>query len=94
MEKRTLLLFMQRILHNESPERAKLALIQLQQILRAQGADDEAQRLVADTLKSLPEAIDIATRQEFISEEDVALAKKRALRREEYEFRMARTGRC
>ena len=35
MEKRTLLLFMQRILHNETQERAQLALKQLQKRLAA-----------------------------------------------------------
>ncbi len=94
MEKRTLLLFMQRILHNETQERAQLALKQLQQILRTQGADADTLRLVENTLESLPEAIDIATRQEFISEEDLAIAIKRAARRKDYEFRMARMGRC
>lgn len=93
MNKRTLLLFIQRILSNGSDERAQLSLRQLAEILKMQDAPHEFIELTESSADALPEAKAVAM-DSTLSEEALREAISRAERRRRWEAAAAQRGRC
>ena len=93
MNRKTLLLFIERILENGSQGKAETSLRQLKSILVIQNADPKLIRLVDQTLLSVPEAKEEAEKS-ALSEESIEIAFKRAEQRKERERMMEMRGRC
>lgn len=93
MTRDSLLHFMKRILEKGSPEKSKESLQQLKEILEMQNAEMELIGLVESTLVSIPEAKELA-KKDNLSEANLAIAFRRAAERRRREEELANRGRC
>lgn len=92
MDERSLMTFIKKILQNGSPEKAKISLYQLADILSLQKAYPEQIRLVKDTAESIPEAREAAAKPVFLKPDFVLAIRASEKRRREEE--MNSRGRC
>ena len=92
MDERSLMTFIKKILQNGSPEKAKISLYQLADILSLQKAYPEQIRLVKDTAESIPEAREAAAMPVFLKPDLVLAIRASEKRRREEE--MNSRGRC
>lgn len=95
MDKGTLLLFIERIIHNCNGDASKiqLSLKQLQEILEVQNAPADVRGIIAVTIGSEKELRDYE-KKERITMADIENANKHAAERRRIEAELARNGRC
>lgn len=94
MDKKTLLIFMKRILDSGSQVKSNVALKQLRNILSEQGADRELVKIVDDAIDSMPEVKDMAKLKASLTESDLKIAAGRAEDRRRRAAESANRGRC
>ena len=80
MDKKTLLIFVRRILNGASIEKSKRSLLQLYEILKEQGADESVIKMIEKIIKSVPEMKEFSEK-DFLTEADVIIAERRARER-------------
>ena len=93
MDKKTLMIFAQRIFRSSSQEKAIISLRQLKKLLEEPGTDKNNLDLLDQMMESAPEMKAISGRI-LLTEEDVAIAVRRANERKAREAMATRFGRC
>lgn len=94
MNDKTLLIFLQKILANGSHSKASVSIGQLVEILKSQNADDQLISIAEKALASIPEAAELAKKNNSLSSNDLEIAAKRAEERKKREQAMRSYGRC
>ncbi len=94
MQKTTLYQFLQRILKCGSQDKARLSLLQLQEVLELQNADAAMLRAVSEAINVLPDAMECAQKEPSFGEKELSIAIQRYEMRKQREAAMARMGRC
>ncbi len=93
MDKKTLLIFAKRIFNSSSEMKAKVALRQLQTLLKEQGESQSKIDLIEKMISSAPEMKEMAQKV-ILTEDDVNIAKRRADERRQREEAARHYGRC
>ena len=94
MQRNTLYQFLQRILRCGNQEKARLSLLQLQEILELQNADAAMLRAVSVAIDTLPDVMECAQKGPSFGEKELSIAVQRHEMRKQREAAMARMGRC
>ncbi len=88
-----LLIFIRRIVEKGSKDKMNHTLLQLEEILRAQSADESLIQLVVSAREGVPEIQEVA-RNNKLSDELIRITKFRAQRNRALEAEMHQRGRC
>lgn len=93
MDRETLLLFVEKIVHSGSREKAAISIKVLKKMLEEQGASESDIALIDKVCYCLPELYDMHD-DCFLTEKDIEIAERRATVRKRREEEARLFGRC